>query len=160
MAATKTCPSCDADVPVAARRCKTCFHDFDEAPARSGGGPLLLLGALALILALSASTFWYISSLPTDVHILVDEPSRSVQWVRRYQDGHIETERLSFDDVTKLEYVITDGGDFQVVAITQEGGRRIISENANTPLRTEAERYAGMMERPLDIVDNTLGLGN
>jgi dihydropyrimidinase len=33
--ATKTCPSCDAEVPAAALRCKYCFHDFTEAPPNS-----------------------------------------------------------------------------------------------------------------------------
>ena len=40
---TKTCPSCGADVPEAAPRCKHCFHDFTEVPQRSSSGLMGLL---------------------------------------------------------------------------------------------------------------------
>ena len=36
----------------------------------------------------------------------------------------------------------------------------MIEQNKNKPLQLKAERYARMMEKRLDIVDNTFGLSN
>jgi hypothetical protein len=155
--ATKTCPSCGADVPVAARRCKECFHDFDEVAAPRSGGPMALLAAVAAMAVLGAATFWYVSSIPTDLRILVDEGSRSVQWVTQYQDGTLQTDRLAFDDIGKLEYVVTRGGDFEIRAVTLEGERKVIETDPNKPLQLRAEKYAEMMNKPLDLVDQSLG---
>ena len=47
--ATKTCPSCGEDVPVAASRCKHCFHDFTEVQKKRN--PLVgMLAFLAVLL--------------------------------------------------------------------------------------------------------------
>ena len=44
----KTCPSCGADVPESATRCKSCFHDFaaDAVPTSRKVGPILLTSKL------------------------------------------------------------------------------------------------------------------
>ena len=41
--ATKTCPSCGEEVPVAAARCKSCFYDFNEEPEQNKSGMMGLL---------------------------------------------------------------------------------------------------------------------
>ena len=157
--ATKTCPSCGVEVPTAARRCKECFHDFHETKPPSSG-PLPLLIALAGMALVGSATFYYLTSQPTDQKILVNEATRTVQWVKQFEGGELETEQISFDDIGRLEYVITSSGDFQVVAVTLEGDRKVVESHPDKPLQLQAERYARMMDKQLDIVDNTFGLSN
>lgn len=151
----KECPSCGTMVPTSASRCKECFHDFDQAPARSAGGPIFLLGSVAMMAVVAAGVFYYITATPIEEKILVDEETESVVWTRKYR-GSIETERLNWRDVAKLEYVIRSSGGYEIAAVGLDGGRHIIQEAPN-PLKTEADHYAQMMEKPLDIVDNTRG---
>lgn len=156
---TKTCPSCGTEIPVVAARCKACFYDF-EAEANAKSSPLVgVLAGLAGMALMVAGTFWYISSKPTDQRILVDEATRTVQWVSQYQDGSLKTDRISFDDIEKLEYEITSAGDFAIIAITHKGERKTVMFDADKPLHSTAEKYAEVMEKPLEIVDNTAGFG-
>jgi hypothetical protein len=154
----KTCPSCGAEVPAAANRCKECFHDFTEVPPRSSS-PVALLVALAAMAIVGSLTFWYLTGMPTDQRILVDEGSRTVQWVKQFQDGTLDSERISFDDIGKLEYVVTSSGDFEIVAITLSGERKLIQQDKDKPLELQAERYARVMGKTLDKVDNSFGFG-
>jgi hypothetical protein len=156
---TKTCPSCGTEVPTAASRCKVCFYDFD-AEAQTKSNPLVgLLALLAGMALMVAGTFYYISSQPTEQRILVDESSRTIQWVSQFQDGSLKTDRLAFDDVSKLEYVITNTGDFEIIAITHTGDRKQVQFDPDKPLRGQAEKYAELMQKPLEMVDNTTGFG-
>lgn len=154
---TKDCPSCGAVVPASATRCKECFHDFTEEPepAGFGSGPLLLLGTLAGMALVGGVTFWWIASQPVDGRILVDEATQSVIWTNKYRN-RVETDRLAFGDIIKLEYVLRATGGFEIVAVTVDGDRRIIEEDTR-PLRTEANQYAQLMDKPLEEVDNTRG---
>lgn len=152
---TKTCPSCGSEVPVAASRCKTCFHDFDEAPPRGNGGPIWILGALALMAMIAAGVFYWRSTLPTDQRILVDKETETVQWVTQFSDGTLKTDRIAFADVVKLEYVIGSTGTHEVVAITTSGDRKVIESHPEKGLQLQAERYAQVMDKPLSVVDNT-----
>ena len=62
----KECPSCGTMVPVSASRCKECFHDFDEAPKQSSGGPIFLLGSVALMAVVAAGVFYWITATPIE----------------------------------------------------------------------------------------------
>lgn len=152
----KACPSCGEMVPEAATRCKECFHDFTEQPHPRSGGPLALLVAVAGMAIVGALTLGYIVSKPLEERILVDESTHSVVWTRLFRGG-IETETLKWDEIIRLEYVITQGGDFEIVALTTDGERKVIMFSADRPLSGEAERYARIMEKPLETVDNTRG---
>lgn len=152
---TKTCPSCGTEVPVVASRCKTCFHDFNEAPPRRSGGPMALLAAFAAMAVVGGAALYWVSVQPTDQRILVDGPSRSVQWVKQFSDGRLETDRVSFDDIAKLEYVITTTGEHEIVAITLEGDRKVIEHDADQALQLRAKTYAELMDKPLATVDQT-----
>lgn len=154
---TKDCPSCGTVVPVSAARCKECFHDFteDDPQKNSSSGPLVLLATLAAMAVVGGLTFWWIASQPVDGRILVDQESQSVVWTQKYRD-RVETDRLPFADIVKLEYVLRATGGFEIVAITTAGERRIIEEDSR-PLRTEATHYAQVMDKPLEEVDNTRG---
>jgi hypothetical protein len=154
---TKECPSCGAEVPTSASRCKECFHDFTEVPARRGllAGPLILLASFAMMAVVGALTLFIIASRPVEERILVDEDTRSVVWTRKYRTG-VETDRLMWDQILKLEYVIKASGGFEIVAIEVDGSRHVIHEDLR-PLKSEATHYAKVMEKPLEEVDNTSG---
>lgn len=151
----KECPSCGASVPKSAERCKECFHDFSEVASRSNGGPIFLMGAAAAMAVIAAGTFWWVTSSPIEEKILVDEETRSIVWTRRYRRG-VETEKVNWDEVTRLEYVLKSNNTYEIVAVDRQGERHIIQEDAG-PLKSEADRYSQMMEKDLDIVDNTRG---
>ena len=51
----KTCPSCDEDVPVAASRCKHCFHDFNEVSVKNNA-LLPIMAGLAAMAVIGAGT--------------------------------------------------------------------------------------------------------
>ena len=154
---TKDCPSCGAVVPASASRCKDCFHDFteDDLPARSNTGPILVLGTLAAMAVVGAGTLWFIVSQPIEEKIHVQQETQSVVKVRKYRN-RVESEQLRFDDIVKLEYVLHTGGTFEVVAVTTAGEREVIHTDKR-PLRSEAARYAQLMDKPLEEIDNTRG---
>lgn len=155
----KECPACGTMVPASAARCKECFHDFNEAPpARTNGGPILLLVVGAAMAVIAAGVLWYVTSKPLEERILVDEETHSVIWTRKYRSG-IETERIAWSDVAKLEYAILASGRFEIAAIGLDGHRYIIQEGGSS-LKSEANHYSQLMEKPLDIVDSTRGFGD
>ena len=153
---TKTCPSCGEEVPAAANRCKECFHDFTEdAPAKTSG-PIILLATLAAMAVVAALTFFVVSQRPLDQRILVDEETESVVWTTTYRTGPV-TERLRWDEIVKIEHVTTSGGAHEIIALTNTGDRKVIERSEGNPLRANAEHYAQVMEKPLDLIDNTRG---
>ena len=152
---TKTCPSCDTEVRHEANRCKECFHDFNETPPSRAGGPLFLLGSVAAMSVVGALVLLYIVSLPVEQHILVDGRTHSIVWTTKYVTG-LSTDRLEWDDVGKLEYVISQTGNFRVIAVTLDGERKVVKED-KSPLKTDADQYAKLMGKKLEVVDNTRG---
>ncbi|MFT4626849.1 MAG: hypothetical protein ACI8PZ_005529 [Myxococcota bacterium] len=152
----KECASCGASVPRSANLCKHCFHDFteDSVPTRSGG-PIFLLGAVAAMAVLGALTLGYVASQPIEERILVDQDTRSVVWTRQYRSG-IQTERLPWDQIAGLEYIIRGDGDFEIAAVASGGARHIIHADTS-PLKAEAEKYAQLMKKELKEVDKTRG---
>lgn len=152
---TKTCPSCDAEVPLAATRCKECFHDFTETPPKKAG-PLVLLGAIAAMMVIGAVTFYVIGLRPLDQRILVDQETESIVWTTTYRSG-VETDRVYWKDVIKLEHVTSSAGTHEIVAVTVDGDRRTVEVSDEGSLRGTAEVYAQLMDKPLDLIDNTRG---
>ncbi|MBN2801107.1 MAG: hypothetical protein JXX28_18355 [Deltaproteobacteria bacterium] len=154
---TKTCPSCEAEVPVAASRCKECFHDFNEEPPRKSG-PIALLAAFAAMAVLSAGAVWWVLSQPIETHILVNEESHAVEFVRQYRD-HVETESLPWAEVTRLQHLTTSTGDFELAVYMTDGRRVVIEANKKAPLVMKARHYAAMMDRPLEEISKAKGFG-
>lgn len=154
---TKTCPSCGAEVPAAASRCRECLHDFDEPVRKAGGGAMPLLIAVAAMAIVGAATFWYLSQQPTDQRILVDEESHTIQWVTRYQDGKLSTDRLPFSDVEKVVYVVTSTGSHEIYAVTRTGERKLIQQHPDRNLQLDAQNYADVMDKPMEVEDKTFG---
>jgi len=152
----KTCPSCGTEVPQAAVRCKSCFHDFTEVK-KSGGSPLMLLGAAAVIVMIFAGTFYAVSQRPLESHTLVDEASQSIIWTTRFRDK-TATDRVSFNDVIRLEYSVNDEGDFEIVALTTDAERKVIAVSEGRPILQKAQQYSDMIGKPLEIVESASGL--
>jgi len=156
--AMKDCPSCGADVPTSAKRCKECFHDFDEPVKKaSWAGPIALLMALAGMVVVALITLGWIVMQPQDQHILVDQDSESIVWTRTYVTG-TTTDRVPFTDVRSLEYIMHTSGGYEITAVTADGSRKIIQESVS-PLRGEANKYAQLMKMELSVIDNTRGFG-
>ena len=156
--AMKECPSCGAEVPASAKRCKECFHDFDEpAKGTNWAGPIALLMSLAAMVAVALVVLLWIVMQPQEQRILVDQESQSIVWTRTYVTG-TTTDRLKFTDVRQLEYVQHASGGYEIVAITGDGSRKTIEESAN-PLTGQAKQYSELMEKELTVIDNTRGFG-
>lgn len=151
----KTCPSCETDVPAAASTCKHCFHDFNETIKKSN--PIIpILTGLAAMAVIGAGTLYWIVSSPVEQKILMDQETQSVIWTTKYRGDKVTTERLEWSKIGKLEYVITASGQHKIEAITTTGDRKLI-EIDTSPLKTTAERYAALTQKPLEIVDDTIG---
>jgi hypothetical protein len=112
-----------------------------------------VLGAFAAMAIIAAVVFFSLAGQPLEQRILVDEETRSVVFTTQYRSGPT-TERLKFEDIGKLEH-ISNIGYQEVVAITLDGERKIIMTAEKTSLMRDAERYAAMMDKPLDKIDNT-----
>jgi hypothetical protein len=152
--AMKDCPSCGAEVPASATRCKECFHDFSEDNKRSFSfvGPLIALAMVAAMALVAAVVLGVMFVQPVESHTLVDESTRSIVWTTVYRTG-VTTDRLMFDEVTKLEHT-TVRGKFQLVAVTSGGDRMVMIEGREA-LDGEGRAYANMMGKPFEDVDPT-----
>jgi hypothetical protein len=155
--ASKECPSCGAQVPAAAARCKECFHEFGEESVTQQWwmGPIIALGSVALIAVGSTAILMYVLSQPVEVRSIVDEETHSVVWTTKYRTS-VETDRVKFDDVARVEHT-GEGGKFQLVAVTTSGERKIITE-ATHNLDSEGRKYAEMMGKPYEDVDPAAAL--
>ena len=158
MAAMKDCPSCHAEVPTSAKRCKECFHDFEEAPPSGNwAGPIALLISVAGMVIVALLTLTWIVMQPQDQHIFIDQDSQSVVFTKTFVSG-TTTDRLNFSEVTSLEYVMHANGGYEIVAVKVDGSRRTIKED-DSPIVGDAKKYSQVMKKPLTTVDNTRGFG-
>ncbi len=147
---TKSCPSCGSEVPAAASRCKHCFHDFSEAPAKSGNAGLLgFLVMLLVMVGIGYGVFFFVNSRAATENIVIDEESASIVFTKTFTD-HIETERITFDEIAKVEYRI--GGQdatFVVRVVTLDGRERNLKLSDDKQLSGYAEHVAHLMEKPM-----------
>lgn len=157
--ATKTCPSCGAEVPAAATRCKHCFHDFTAEPPRKSG-PVIILAFLAAMVVLGVATFAYVFYFNVSEKFVVDAETRSIIVTRKSASNDVSTERVSFDDVSRIEYVV--GGEkstYEVVAVTTKNDRLIIQRSNDSQLSAEATHIATIMGKTVTEVKNISGFG-
>jgi hypothetical protein len=154
----KDCPSCGAEVPQSAKRCKHCFHDFDEAPKGTNwAGPIALLVSFAAMIVVALLVLFWIVSQPQEQKILVDQGSQSIIWTATYVDGP-RTNRLPFSEIARVEYVSHASGGYEIAAVTTSGERKVIQESS-TPINGEAKKYAELIGQELTEIDNTRGFG-
>ena len=136
-----------AEVPVEAFRCKHCFHDFHAAPPKRGG-PIILLGFLAVMLASGGGVMAWIHETRSQETSLVDDETKSIIFTRKSASG-VETERVPFDTIKQVEYVM--GGEksmFEIVAVTLDGSRHTIMYSEKQ-IKGDAQRMAKVMKKDL-----------
>lgn len=158
--ATKTCPNCAAEIPAAASRCKHCFHEFEESEGRGGRGPLLLIGLVAAMVCVGAAVMYYVTNYQSvKRNVVIDEETESVVWTRTYHDK-METERLPFEEVEKIEVVM--GGKeatWEVYVHTTDGERKLLNQSEDTSLLSYTEHVAHVLEKPWFETRNIKGFG-
>jgi len=157
----KSCPSCHADVPAAAARCKHCFHDFNEAPPKSKSSSLLgFLALLALMAIIGAGTLWFVNERQGTQQIVVDEETQSVIFTKMTASG-ATTDRLSFNDVAKVELLMGGGSaTWEVALITLDDSRWVLNQSDDTSLKGYAEQISSVMEKPLIERSEARGFGD
>ncbi len=147
---SKDCPNCGSVVPAAASRCKHCFHDFSEAPARSGTTGLIgLLVMLVTMVGIGYGVFFYVNARAATENIVIDEESASIVFTKTFKD-RVETERITFAEVAKIEYRI--GGDdatFVVRVVTLDGRFRNLKLSDEKQLGGYAQHVSAVMEKPM-----------
>jgi len=158
--ATKTCPSCTEEVPLAAPRCKHCFHDFTEAAPKKSRGIVALLGLIAAMCVLGGATFWGVSQRAGQEMIVIDEETNSIVFTTKFAD-HTETERVRFEEVSNVEVVMGGGAaTWEVAVVTVDGNRRVVNLSDDKSLKGYAEHIAAVMDKPLVEKSEARGFGD
>ena len=154
---TKSCPSCGADVPTVAKRCRECFHDFRPDPEKKSGSNalLMLLGFLALMSVLGAATLGAITTFPLDQQIQVAGESKYIIITTQYVSG-LSTERIPFSKVREIEHIIVGNGTFEIWAHLDGGGQVLINRSKKSR-KADADAYASVIGKPFRETDNTTG---
>lgn len=154
----KECPSCGAEVPVEAHRCKHCFHDFAEQP-KSKSGPVVFLGFVAAMMVVGAGITYSNYAAQRSDRVVIDQETRTFV-VATTSTAGVDSERVSFDAVTKLEHVMGgDSAQFEVVAVTKEGARYVLQRSEERPLTIQAQHFSKVLGKPLVEVSNFKGFG-
>jgi len=105
---------------------------------------------------IGAGTLYWIVSMPVEQKILMDQETQSVIWTTKYRGDKVTTERLNWSNIGRFEYLITSSGKHRIEAVTITGERHLIEEGTS-PLKTTADKYAALAQKPLEVVDNTHG---
>ena len=158
--ATKSCPSCSEEVPVVAARCKSCFYDFNEGPAESKSGSMGLLVLFAAMSLVGFSVFWYLNTQVAAERVVVEEETQTII-ITRKSAAKTEATRVSFEDISRIEYVL--GGEtalYEIVAVGKDGTRHIIQSSEDSQLDGRAEHVSRTMEKPLERVKNIKTIGD
>ena len=150
--ATKECPSCIADVPSAALRCKHCFHDF-SIQTTGRPGPMVLLWALAVMSLAGALVMAVVVHNSITARYVVDATTQSIHSLTTTMTGGTESSSIPFDEIESIEYI--EGGDFkyyEVVATTKDD-ERLLLEASN-------ERQLASFARDIHLDINRLTPGH
>jgi hypothetical protein len=152
---TRTCPSCGAEVPTSAARCKHCFHDFLDAPPKRSSGLILLAASIAIMICAGAGAMYFVlHRQAVKRNVVVDEESASIIWTITSSEG-TSTERVPFSDIKEVEFVV--GGSratWEVYAITREGDRKLLNAADQSNLQDYAEHVAALMNTKVVEIRN------
>ncbi len=157
--ATKTCPSCGAEVPTAAARCKHCFFDFsaEGAEAKRSNAIVGLLGFILVLLLIGLGTSYYLLDYQQAEKVIVDEETKSIVYTRTSASG-TKTERVNFDRISKVQHVI--GGDdamYTVIAQATDGKEYLLKLSTSESLAGDAAHMAALMDKPYEEVNHVPG---
>lgn len=157
--ATKSCPSCGADVPTTASRCKHCFYDFlsEGAEAKKNNAVIGLLGFILALLLIGLGVTRYLADYQKAEKVIIDEETKSIVYTRTSASG-TETERVSFAQVQKVQHVI--GGDeamYAVVAVGGGGREYLLKLSTAESLAGDAAHMAAIMDKPYEEINHVPG---
>ncbi len=158
---TKDCPSCGQVVPAAASRCKHCFHDFNDEPVKSGSAGLIgFLILLVGMVGIGYGVFFYVNARAATENIVIDEESASIVFTKTFKD-RVETDRVMFGEVAKVEYRI--GGEdatFVVHIVTNDGRKMNLKLSDDKQLSGYAQHVAAVLEKPVTEKNLRRGFGD
>ena len=135
---TKDCPSCLADVPCAALRCKHCFHDFSVQTSKNPG-PMVMLWALAIMSVLGAVVMAVVVKNSITARYVVDSTTQTIHSLTTTLTGGTESSSIPFDEIVSIEYI--EGGDskyYEVIATTKSDERLLIEASEERQLASFA----------------------
>ena len=113
---TKTCPSCQEEVPSGAFRCKSCFHDFDEVTEKKASAFMTLLTLVSAMAVLASGVFYLSSQKPSEIVTRLSEENQAVIRMEMTASG-LQIEHADFSDITRVEHS-NDGSEYRVVVHT------------------------------------------
>ena len=113
---------------------------------------------LAIMAVSGAAVMFYITNFHSvKENVVIDEETKSVVFTRTYADK-LESDRLSFNDVEKIESVV-GGSKWEVALLLKNGDRKVINRSVDQNLHPYAVHIAAVMERPLVQVNEIAGFG-
>ncbi|MBN1335065.1 MAG: hypothetical protein JXB39_03795 [Deltaproteobacteria bacterium] len=147
---TKICPSCGAEAPIVATRCKVCFHEFTDGRKRNTGFVVLVV-SLAVMAIVGAGVMYYVAfHQSVKQNVVVDEETQSVVWTTVRADG-TDADRVSFDRIERVDFTIGGSSAMWEVAVILEGGeRRLLSASDEENLAGYAIQVARIIGKPLE----------
>lgn len=157
--ATKTCPSCGADVPVVASRCKHCFFDFtaDTAESKKSNAIVGLLGFIFVLLLIGAGTAYSLAGSQKAEKVIIDQETKSIIYTRTSATG-TETERVNFDQIEKVKHII--GGEdamYEVIAVGRDGKDYRLKLSPDQNLNGDGAHLAKIMNKPFEEISTIPG---
>ena len=157
--ATKTCPSCGADVPIVASRCKHCFFDFtaDAAESKKSNAIVGLLGFIFVLLLIGAGTAGMLADSQRAEKVIIDQETKSIVYTRTSATG-TETERVNFDQVQKVKHVV-GGKDalYEVIAVGNNGKEYRLKLSPDQNLSSDGSHIAKIMGKPFEEISTIPG---
>lgn len=157
--ATKTCPSCGADVPIVASRCKHCFFDFtaDAAETKKSSAIVGLLGFIFVLLLIGAVTAGSLADSQRAEKVIIDQETKSIVYTRTSATG-TETERVNFEQVQKVKHIV-GGKDalYEVIAVGTNGKEYRLKLSPDKNLSGDGEHIAKIMGKPFEEISTIPG---
>ena len=146
---TKECPSCLADVPTTAFRCKHCFHDFNVKPSNKSGG-IAVLWSVTIMSVIGAVSMALVVQKSLEAQYFVDKSTENIHAITTTMTGGTESSTIPFADIESIEFVT--GGDemfYEVFATTTDDERLMLQSSDERNLRAFAT------QTQLDIDERT-----
>ena len=135
-------------------RIKSCFYDFIDDEKKPSAFPLALSVGLFLLCLIAFFSAQHLVSSHVISQYVFDEETRSLI-VGNNSNVGLSVERISFDDITKIEHVI--GGKnatYEIVAVLRDGKRLIVRQSRDS-LSIHAENISRNIKVPYSSVNNT-----
>lgn len=119
----------------------------------------MLAVILALMGVIGAGVLYYASNMAQE-HIVVDAETKSIVFTKKFAD-RVETDRLPFDQVGQVVYVIGGSPDtYMVDVVLLDGSRRTIMSSDDSPQSGYADHVAAIMGKQVVQEKRARGFGD